>query len=243
MTGLRVAACQTPEILGDVDAALTCVEDFARRAGDADLLLFPECFLQGYLVEADHLTRYALDLGSAEFAAVCRRLAPIRPTLVLGIIERREDRLLNSAVVLDRGELSGCYRKTHLVPGEALFEPGDAYPVFDRNGVRFGINICYDAQFPAAAAAVAAQDADVLLLPTQNMMRRENAERWKPRHNEIRRQRVSETGMWLVSADVTGERGAERVGYGPTCAINPDGEVVAQVPLMTVGHVTVEIRR
>lgn len=49
--GLRVGACQTPEILGDLAAALACVEDFARRADaqGVDLLLFPECFLQGYL--------------------------------------------------------------------------------------------------------------------------------------------------------------------------------------------------
>ncbi|NUT20961.1 MAG: carbon-nitrogen hydrolase family protein [Hamadaea sp.] len=242
MTGLRIAACQTPEILGDVDAALTCVEDFARQAGDADLLLFPECFLQGYLVEAAHLNRYAVDLRSAEFAAVRRRLAGIEATLVIGLIERAGDCLYNTAVVLDRGDLSGRYRKTHLVAGESIFQPGADYPVFDRRGVRLGINICYDAQFAEAAAAVAAQGAEVLLLPAQNMMRRANAEIWRDRHNEIRKQRVRETGMWLFSADVTGERDGERIGYGPTCAISPDGDVVAQVPLLTEGHITVEVR-
>ncbi|NUO56908.1 MAG: carbon-nitrogen hydrolase family protein [Hamadaea sp.] len=238
---MRVAACQTPELLGAVDAALACIEDFARRAADADLLLFPECFLQGYLVEAAHLNRYAVDLRSAEFAAVQRRLAAVEATLVFGVVERAGDRLYNTAVVLDRGELSGCYRKTHLVPGEALFDPGDAYPVFDRRGVRFGINICFDAQFPEAAAAVATQGADLLLLPAQNMIRRASAESWRDRHNEIRTRRVRETGMWLVSADVTGERGTSHIGYGPTCAINPDGEVIAQVPSLTMGHIAVEV--
>ena len=49
---VRIGACQTPEILGDVDAAVRCIRGFcaqAKREG-ADLLLFPECFLQGYLV-------------------------------------------------------------------------------------------------------------------------------------------------------------------------------------------------
>ena len=39
---LRVGACQTPEFLGDVEAAMACIEDFAGQA-DAqgiDLLLF-----------------------------------------------------------------------------------------------------------------------------------------------------------------------------------------------------------
>jgi len=47
--------------------------------------------------------------------------------------------------------------------------------------------------------------------------------------------------MWLVSADVTGRRGEERIGYGPTSVISPAGVVVAQVPASTVGMVTAEI--
>jgi hypothetical protein len=46
--------------------------------------------------------------------------------------------------------------------------------------------------------------------------------------------------MWLMSADVTGERG-ESIGLGPTCIINPAGKIVAQVPLGEVGMVTADI--
>jgi predicted amidohydrolase len=70
----------------------------------------------------------------------------------------------------------------------------------------------------------------MLLVPAQNMMREENAVRWKDRHNQIRKQRVRETGLWLVSADVTGRRDESRIGLGPTCVIDPAGQVVAQVP-------------
>ena len=47
--------------------------------------------------------------------------------------------------------------------------------------------------------------------------------------------------MWLVSADVTGARDASRIGYGPTSVMNPNAEVVAQVPMMTVGMVVADI--
>ncbi len=33
--------------------------------------------------------------------------------------------------------------------------------------------------------------------------------------------------MWLVSADVTGERDEYRVAYGPTSFMNPEAEVIA----------------
>ncbi len=52
--------------------------------------------------------------------------------------------------------------------------------------------------------------------------------------------------MWLISFDVTAIRppglyGVARIGYDPTLAMNPKTQVVAQVPLMTVGFITADI--
>ena len=239
---MKVAACQTPEILGDLDAALLWLETAVSQAADADVVLFPEGFLQGYLAEPAHVAAFAVDLASAAFGAVLRRLRPVRPTLVFGVLERDGDSHFNTAVVVERGSLVGVYRKTHLYGSElGVFTPGRHYPVFNAGGVRFGINICYDTRFPEAAAAVAEQGARLLLVPSQNMMPKARALAWQGRHNEIRRERVLETGMWLVSADVTGMRDAGRVGLGPTSAMDPTGTVVAQVPLGSPGTVTVQI--
>jgi 5-aminopentanamidase len=185
--------------------------------------------------------RQALDLGSARFRSVAARLADVAPVLVVGVIERSGGRLHNSAVVLEHGQVAGVYRKTHLVHGEALFDKGDEYPVFEVKGLRYGINICYDTQFAGAAARIAAQRARVLLVPAQNMMKCQAAQEWKHRHNQIRAERVRETGMWLVSADVTGQRGDTHVGYGPTSVMNPSADVVARVPLMETGMVIAQI--
>jgi predicted amidohydrolase len=81
----------------------------------------------------------------------------------------------------------------------------------------------------------------VLLVPAQNMMRREKAFWWQPRHNQIRARRARETGMWLVSSDVTGERDESRIGLGPTGVIDPAGEVVAQVRTGTTGMAVIQI--
>jgi len=113
--------------------------------------------------------------------------------------------------------------------------------VFELNGVTYGINICFDTNFPDAAAPLAAQGARLMLVPAQNMMERSAAEEWKLLHNRIRAERVREAGMWLVSSDVTGARDDLRVAYGPTSVMNPEAEVVAQVPLMATGMVLAEI--
>jgi len=238
---VRIGACQPPEILGDIDRSIDCIEAFATERSDVDLLLFPECFLQGYLVEPGHVRDNAVDLASRAFQNVLARLFGLRPTLVFGVIEQVGTKYFNTAVVVRRGVLECFYRKTHLTAGESLFEAGTEYPTFDVSGVRCGINICYDTNFTAAARAVASQGARVLLVPSQNMMKREAAEVWKLKHNAIRAERVRETGLWLASADVTGARDDTRVAYGPTSIMSPDADVIAQVPLMTVGMVVATI--
>jgi predicted amidohydrolase len=232
MTGetLRVGVCQTPEIVGDEARALAMVREFARQADGVDLLVFPECFLQGY------------DLSEPRGKACAELRLDVRPVVVLGMVEARAGKLHNAAAVVRGGRVVGAYRKTFLTRAERrVFKAGDAYPVFEVGGVRYGINICFDAQYPHAAAAVARQNARLLVLPAQNMMPREKAYEWRDRHNEVRRRRVRETGLWLASADVTGTRGNGRLGLGPTCVMNPAGEIVAEVPRGVVGMAVAEI--
>ncbi len=112
--------------------------------------------------------------------------------------------------------------------------------MFKADGLVFGINICSDTQTPVAASAVAAQGAKLIVCPANNMMTREKSEIWKDRHNETRALRARETGLWLISSDVTGNHG-DSLSLGPTCVINPQGHVVSQVPLLEVGMVVAEI--
>jgi predicted amidohydrolase len=106
--------------------------------------------------------------------------------------------------------------------------------------MKVGINICYDLNFPESIGALARAGADLVVCPCNNMLSRTAAEQWKWRHNAIRSERAREARMWLVSSDVTGERG-DWVSYGPTAVIDPDGTVVDQVPLMTIGTVAAEV--
>lgn len=236
MKTVRIAAAQTPEFREDPDAALghaLTVSAQAREAGAA-LLCFPEGFLQGYLTNEAAARRHAVDLGSADFQRILMRFDQRGPMVVMGLIEVEAGRLFNTAVVIHHGALAGRYRKTHLLGGERLFEPGSDCQIFDVDGLRFGINICFDTNFPEAAQKVADQGASLIVCPANNMLRRDVAEDWKARHNAVRGERCRETGLWLVSADVTGERDG-RVAWGPTAVLDPAGEVAAQLPLDAEG--------
>ncbi|WP_119393069.1 carbon-nitrogen hydrolase family protein [Taklimakanibacter lacteus] len=233
---IRIAAAQTVEYRENVDAALRCISDLARRADaeGAALLCFPEGFLQGYLTDETSARRHALDLGSPDFNRILDRLPKAGPMLVIGMIESDGGRLFNTAVVVAHGHLVGRYRKAHLLDGERAFSAGDGSPIFEVEGLRFGINICYDTNFPEAPRRIAELGASLVVCPSNNMMQRQRAEAFKTLHNLVRGERCRETGLWLLSADVTGERDGS-VALGPTAVINPQGQVVAQLPLGKAG--------
>ncbi len=236
MKTVRIAAAQTREVSEDIEGALACLAAIAveAEAAGAALLCFPEGFLQGYLTQEVLARRHALDLASPAFAALLARMPRTGPAIVLGLIEIEAGRLYNTAVVVDRGVLMGRYRKTHLLGGEQFFAAGADCPVFEAAGLRFGINICYDTNFPQAARKVAEQGATLIVCPANNMLRRQTAEAFKDVHNAARGERCRETGLWLISSDVTGARDG-RVAWGPTAVLDPAGQVMAQLPLNAPG--------
>lgn len=239
---IRVAAAQPAETIGNVAKASATAIDLiaqAKQAG-ANLICFPEAFLQGYVCERAHVERYALSVNAPEMQDLLQGLTNRSPTIILGFIEALPDGYANSAAIIQNGQVTGCYRKTHLLPQESMFRAGEAYPVFDTGDVRFGVNICNDTNFPIAAQSIRGQRADLLVCCANNMLPRAVAEKWKDQHNAIRGQRCRETGLWMLSSDVTGQRGGH-IASGPTSLINPAGEVVDQATLNQTALLLTEI--
>lgn len=236
MKAIRIAAAQTSEYLEDMEAALSNLVAVAARAQSAGvaLLCFPEGYLQGYLTDEYAAQKNALDLSSAAFDAILKRFPKTGPIIVLGLIEVENGRLFNTAIVVHRGSLIGKYRKIHLLKSEQCFDAGSDVSLFEVEGFRFGINICYDTNFPEIAQKIAALGGALIVCPTNNMLRRDAAEAYKDLHNTVRGERCVETGLWLISADVTGERD-DRISFGPTAVIDPTGRVAAQLPLGETG--------
>lgn len=233
---LRIAAAQTSEYRDDIDAALDTISDVSHQAAAAGarLLCFPEGFLQGYLLDPIDAQRVALEVSSPRFTAVLERLSSSGPTIVFGMIEREAGHLFNTAVIVEQGVVIGRYRKRHLLKGEQAFAPGAEIPVFETEGMRFGINICSDTNLPDGARAIADQKGKLILCPANNMMPAAKAEEFRHVHNAVRGDRCKEAGLWLISADVTGERDG-RIALGPTAVLDPKGQVVAQLPLGSPG--------
>ncbi len=240
---MRVATCQVPDIRDDVSHATGVIRRYGLRAQEAgaDLVCFPECFLQGYITDIESVKRVAIDTESPDFDGRLAELASLRPTLVVGLIERSGNEFFNTAAVIRSGALVCKYRKVHLLDGERhAFSAGREPRLFTNRGFTVGVAICYDLNFASAFDGNVSGGARLIVSPCNNMMRRATAEKLKHEHTAIRRAQARKFGVWLLSSDVMGERG-DRVSYGPTSLIRPDGTVVDQVPLLREGMVVGDV--
>jgi predicted amidohydrolase len=88
--------------------------------------------------------------------------------IVAGLTERDGHAAYNTCVLIDRrGNVAGKYRKVYL-PREEIeggLTPGDSCPVFDTDFGRIGMMVCWDAEYVEPARALAAQGAEIILVP------------------------------------------------------------------------------
>jgi len=167
---MRVALAQVAPVLGNVAVNLKMHRTVIRKAAaaGADLVIFPELSLTGYLLQ-DLVPEVALSPDRSTVVKELRRLSR-RIALVVGLVEESEDHCFyNSALFLSDGKILHRHRKVYL-PTYGMFDEGrdfaagDSFSAFDTPWGRFGILICEDAWHPAAAYLLARDGADFILI-------------------------------------------------------------------------------
>ena len=157
----------------DVAANLALLEQTSETAAkqQANLLIFPELFLTGYNIgDAAKALAEPARGRSLQFAASIAR--EYRLALLFGYVERDGGTLYNAAALIDAdGNLAASYRKAHLFGAEEqrLFTSGQQRVLHMIAGVRVGVLICYDVEFPEAVRALALEGAELIAVPTALM--------------------------------------------------------------------------
>jgi len=177
-TSIRVAQVRVVPGKGDLrancDTLMSVLRELADR--DVDVVVTPECFLDGYVatedrVDPDGLKNFAIDPADSPYVdAVSAWARENRAWVVLGCSRLAADGVYNTALLLGRsGDLIGSYDKTHCQTHDHKFLPGRSLPVFESDFGRFGVLICADRRWPEAVRSLALQGARVIFNPTYGM--------------------------------------------------------------------------
>jgi len=225
---MKLAIAQINSVLGDLTGNVAKIlqsADLARHQG-AQLLLTPELSLCGYPPE-DLLLRDGFYLSCARaLDNLAGRIHGI--AVVVGHPHEQDGKRYNAASVLKNGAVIATYLKRAL-PNYAVFDEkryfdhGDEPCVFEVAGVRFALNICADIWEPEAARRAHQAGAQVLLVLNASpyAMQKQGA-----RYRVIR-ERIAETGMTMVYANMVGGQD-ELVFDGGSFAMDSHGELTAQ---------------
>jgi len=220
---MKVAAVQFAPAFGNVEENTnTVIETILRLTEEGvDLVVFPEAFLTGYCFDSkEEALAIALESGSSPLKAIAEACTGL--FAIVCYAEREGDRLYNTAGVFGHGRQVGKYRKTHLpyLGMDRFVTPGDDLPVFDLDGVRIGIGICFDIRFPEVARCCALAGADIVCVPTN----------WpefaEPSSNLVCPTRAMENHVFVIAADRVGKEGGVRF-CGHSKIIDPLGKVLA----------------
>ena len=175
---LRIAqvriAPEQADLPGNAARLMRALDELSRER--VDVVVTPECFLDGYIAVEDSVTRdtlanYAIDPSSNPYVGAIRDWAREHSTwVILGVSRRAPEGIYNSALIIDRsGKLVGCYDKTHCQTHDQKYLAGQSLPVFDSDFGLFGVLICADRRWPEAARSLAVQGARVIFNPTFGM--------------------------------------------------------------------------
>ncbi|MBC9251579.1 carbon-nitrogen hydrolase [Pseudomonas alcaligenes] len=196
-----------------LDAIATC-------AADTDIVVFPESLITGF-PSPHNLTTLAEPLDGPSLRAIQQAARERDLAVVVGLTENDQGRYYNTSVLVTPEGIALSYRKTHLWVGEGeLVQAGDRYATVEWRGMRLGLLICYDSEFPESARALAEQGAELLLITDGNM------EPYGPVHRTAVSARAQENQVFAVMVNRVGE-GEDGTRYaGGSAVVDPFGQLL-----------------
>ncbi|MGL3606956.1 carbon-nitrogen hydrolase family protein [Rhizobium sp. G187] len=228
---MLISLYQMQPLSGDVPGNIGKIARAAMAAAEmgADLLVTPELGISGYAQGAGFAS-----LAEGRDGPIMEALREIAAdcglAICAGFPERDGAHVYNSSVLVRPDGSAEFYRKSHLYgEGErAAFTPGSEPPqVFDLNGIKTGMLICYDVEFPENVRTLALAGAELVLVPTalpQGLISRRVADIVVPA-------RAFENGVFLVYADLCGTENELSYG-GRSVILGPDGDELARAGMM-----------
>ncbi|MFF5368173.1 carbon-nitrogen hydrolase family protein [Streptomyces sp. NPDC013187] len=171
---MRTALLQSSGRPGSTVENLKVLDEAAGRAAaaGAGLLVTSELFLTGYAI-GDEIGRLAESADGDCADAVAEIATRHGLAIAYGYPERDGEAVFNSVQLISadgtrlanhrKTHLFGCFERDHFTPGDLPVVQAEI------DGLRVGLMICYDVEFPENVRAHALAGTDLLVVPTAQM--------------------------------------------------------------------------
>lgn len=231
---MKVAAYQAPLLPGGSRQAVDLIRrqvNWCESHGVA-ILCCPEAILGGLADNAADPREFAIDAHGDQLVRSLAPLASDTVTTIVGFTEvTGTGRLYNTAAVFHRGSVIGLYRKLYPAINRSIYAAGDRMPVFQIDGLTFGIIICNDSNYPEPARVMAEQGATALFIPTNNGLPPEKAD-VAAHARKVDIALAIEHGVFVIRADVAG-RADGMVSHGSSGIVDSRGRVLQSTQPLT----------
>jgi len=268
MKPLKVATVQFENASGDKKFNLERIRHFCAQASaaGAKVVAFHECSITGYTfarkLSREQLAEISESIPSGESTSTLMEIAKTLGIYVLaGLFELGEDgKLYKAYICVGPNGFVGKYRKIHPFINPHL-SAGNEYVVFDIEGWKCGILICYDNNVIENVRATTLLGAQVIFMPHVTMCTPStrpgagfvDPELWKNREADptsIRTEfeglkgrawlmkwlpaRAYDNGIYVVFSNPIG-MDDDQLKNGCSMVIDPFGDVIAECPRLDEG--------
>jgi predicted amidohydrolase len=193
-----------------------------------DILCMPECYLQGYFDNYNDALNNSINLKDDTFKSFCKSISKFKTTLIVGLNEEENNKIYSTAVVIEKGICIGKYRKAYTYAPYDYFDCGLSFPTFEKNGVKYGIIICFDAAFLEPARILSLNGAQIIFCPSFNRNKNYQtiSDHLDKRTNFICRS--YENKVWFISSDIIWDFDGKVVCSGYATIIDNRGNFISK---------------
>ena len=191
------------------------------KKNNADILLLPECFITAYDLTIGNDSA----ISESDLTALCDKAKELGIGLVATALTKGKKSPQNSAFVIGKhGEILMKYSKVHTCDfaDERALESGTEFKVCDFDGVKIGIMICYDREYPESARILMLKGAEIILVPNDCVSMREiilvpnDCVSMRPRLQALST-RAYENMCGVAMANPNGKNAGNSCAYSPIC--------------------------
>jgi len=195
------------------------LENVLKKNPSCDLIIVPELYLSGYGNEKviKKLQEKRGGQSSKLIANLCKKYAT---AILYGYPEQYQNKLFNAVQFINhQGEVLVNHRKSMLPLSSKenlIFDKGSKQTLITYKGLKIGIVICYELEFPELVRKLALKGAQLILAPTAQSIH------WPAASRYIARSRAFENGVYVAYANFIGK--LNDIDFlGESKIIGPDG--------------------